>query len=140
MISEFRTHGPTGASDEFIEIYNNSDSPIDISGWKLRGSSNAGSITTRLTINASTTLPARGHFLATNSGGYSGSVTGDQTYTSGIADDGGIAVTLPDDSIVDQVGMSTGSAFKEGTVLTSLATNTNRTRLGFHSGCPWHFY
>ena len=35
-----------------------------------------------------------GHFLATNNaaGGYSGSVAGDQTYNTGITDDGGIAV------------------------------------------------
>src|SRR5205807_5209473 len=105
--------GPNGASDEFLELYNDSDTPIDVSGWKIRGSSNSGvTITNKLTINASTSIPARGHFLATNNSanGYSGSVAGDQTYSSGIADDGGIAVTLPDNSIVDQVGMSTGSA------------------------------
>src|SRR6185312_8562524 len=111
VISEFRTRGPNGGNDEFIELYNNSDSAIDVSGWKIRGSNNAGAVSTRLTINNGTSIPARRHFLATNSSasGYSGSVFGDQTYTSGITNDGGIAVTLPDDSIVDQVGMSAGS-------------------------------
>ena len=114
VISEFRTRGPAGASDEFVEIYNNSDKAVDVSGWKIRGSSNAGTITNKLTINAGTSIPARGHFLAANSGGYSGTVAADQNYTSAIADDGGIAVTLPDDTIIDQVGLSAGSAFKEG--------------------------
>ena len=127
VISEFRTRGTAGASDEFVEIYNNSNSPIDISGWKIRGSSSGGTITNKLTINANTTLPGRRHFLATNSGAYTGSVAGDQTYTSGIADDGGIAVTLPDNSIVDQVGMSAGSAFKEGTNLAPLPSNANQS-------------
>jgi len=101
VISEFRTRGTAGASDEFVELYNNSDSPVDVSGWKIRGSSNGGTITNKLTINTTTIIAARGHFLATNSTGYSGSVNADQSYTSGIANDGGIAVTLPDNSIVE---------------------------------------
>ena len=92
----------SGRIDEFVELYNNSDSAVDISGWKLRGSNNAGAITTRLTIKPASILPVRGHFLATNgsTSGYSGSLPGDQAYTSGITNDGGIALTLPDDSVV----------------------------------------
>jgi hypothetical protein len=108
LISEFRTRGPAGASDEFVEIYNNSDTPISIGGLKIRGSSSTATITTRLTINASATIPAHGHFLAVNSSGYSGSVSGDQTFTSGLANDGGIALTMADDTIIDQVGLSAG--------------------------------
>jgi uncharacterized repeat protein (TIGR01451 family) len=100
-----------------------------VSGWKIKGSNSSGAVTTRLTITSATSIPARGHFLATNSSssGYSGSVAGNQTYTSGITDDGGIAITDPSDAISDQVGMSTGSTFKEGTVLTPLTTNTNQS-------------
>lgn len=124
VISEFRTRGPNGANDEFVELYNRSDSPISISGWKLRGSNNTGSISTRLTINEGTTIPGHGHFLATNSG-YSGVVSGDQIYSSGITNDGGIALTLPDDSIIDQVGLSAGSAFQEGMHLSPLASDAD---------------
>jgi len=127
VISEFRTRGPNGANDEFIEIYNNSDFPLDISGWKLRGSSSSGSITTRLTVSAGTLIPRRGHFLATNSGGYSGIVTADQTYASGITNDGGLALTLPDDSVVDQVGLSPGSSYKEGMHLAPLPSDANQS-------------
>jgi uncharacterized protein (TIGR03437 family) len=127
VISEFRTRGPNGASDEFIEIYNNSDSVLEVGGWKLRGSSSSGNTTTRLTISAGTRIPSRGHFLAVNSGGYSGSISGDQTYTSGIANDGGLALTLPDDSIVDQVGLSAGSAYKEGMHLAPLPSDANQS-------------
>jgi hypothetical protein len=125
-ISEFRTRGPAGGNDEFVELYNNSDVAVDISGWRIRGSSNSGSVGTRVTINPSTTLAARGHFLATNSntsgGPYSGAVVGDQTYATGISDDGGIALVLSDEvTIVDQVGMSSGSAYGEGTTLAPLS-------------------
>ena len=129
VISEFRFRGPSGGNDEFVELYNNTDGDINIGGYKLKGSNNAGTNSTRATVPASVTLGARRHYLFTNSGaaGYSGSVPGNTTYTTGVTDDGGIAITRPDDSIVDQVGLSAGSAFKEGTTLASLgASNLNR--------------
>jgi len=127
VISEFRTRGPSGASDEFIEIYNKSDSAVNVSGLKIRGSSNTGTVTTRLTITSNTFIPGRGHFLAVNSAGYGGSIPGDQFFTSGIANDGGIALTTADDTIIDQVGLSIGSAFKEGTNLPPLTTDSNQS-------------
>jgi hypothetical protein len=129
VISEFRTRGPNGGSDEFIELYNPTDNSTDISGWKINGSNNAGTASTRLTISASTTIPAHGHFLATNNstGGYSGSVSGNQTYSTGITDDGGIALFDETNTIVDQVGMSSGSAYGEGARLTALTINVDRS-------------
>src|SRR6185369_1360739 len=62
VISEFRFRGPGGASDEFIELYNNSDAPFGIGGYLLRGSNNAAGVTTRATIPAGRTIPARGHY------------------------------------------------------------------------------
>jgi len=131
VISEFRVRGPNGGSDEFVELFNNSTTPIDVSGWKIKGSNNAGTTGVRLTITPGTTLKPGCYFLATNTstagGPYSGSVAGDQTYATGITDDGGVAITMADDSIVDQVGLSAGSAFKEGPTLASLgSSNLNR--------------
>jgi predicted extracellular nuclease len=127
LISEFRTRGPNGASDEFIEIYNNSNIPVDAGGLKIRGSSNNGTVTTRLTIAANTVISARGHFLAINSSAYSGTVNGDQSFTSGFANDGGIALTIADDNVIDQVGLSPGSAFKEGMHLAPLPSDANQS-------------
>ncbi|HKE57062.1 MAG TPA: DNA/RNA non-specific endonuclease, partial [Pyrinomonadaceae bacterium] len=129
MISEFRTRGPNGANDEFIELYNATASPINIGGWKINRSNGSGTINTQVTITAGTMIPGHGHFLATNSaaGGYSGSVPGNQTYATGITDDGGVAVLDPSNTVIDQAGMSAGSAYKEGTVLSQLTTNTDRS-------------
>ncbi|MCI0663334.1 MAG: lamin tail domain-containing protein, partial [Acidobacteria bacterium] len=129
VISEFRVRGPAGGNDEFIELYNLSSVPVDFSGWKIRGSNSAGTVGDRATIPAGIIIQPGCHYLLTNAGasGYSGTVPGDQTYTTGITDDGGIALTLPDNTIIDQVGMSAGSAFKEGTPLANLGTtNLNR--------------
>lgn len=130
VISEFRFRGPSGGNDEFVEIYNNTSSPISIGGMQLRGSNNAGTTSVRATIAAGVMLPARSHFLFTNNGsaGYSGTVPGNQTYGTGITDDGGIAITMPTGMILDQVGLSAGSAFGEGARLASLgSSNLNRS-------------
>jgi predicted extracellular nuclease len=131
VISEFRTRGPNGGSDEFVELYNATGATVPIGGWQIRGSNSAGTTSTRATITAGTTLGAGCHYLVTNSstsgGPYSGTVAGDQTYATGITDDGGIGLTLSDGTtVVDQAGMSAGSAYKEGTTLTALTTNVDR--------------
>ena len=73
LISEFRLAG-AGASgagtvkDEFIELYNKTDGPLSIGGFRLRafdpnffGPGDGADFTT--TLPAGTTIPARGHFL-----------------------------------------------------------------------------
>src|SRR5436190_9379805 len=83
VISEFRTRGPQGGNDEFVELYNVSSSPVAIGGWKINGSNNSAGTSTRVTITAGVTLQPGCFYLLTNSGasGYSGSVPGHQTYT-----------------------------------------------------------
>jgi len=131
VISEFRTRGPLGGNDEFVELFNASAGPVDISGWKIRGSNNAGTTSDRAVVAANTTLRAGCYYLVVNgtaTTGYSGSVAGNLTFTTGITDDGGAALTRGDNTIVDQVGMSTGSAFGEGTRLAAFgATNGDRS-------------
>ena len=120
VISEFRTRGPLGGNDELVEIFNATSADVDISGWKIRGSNSAGTTGDRATIPAATSLKAGCYYLVVNgtaTTGYSGSTAGNLTFTTGITDDGGAALTRGDNSIVDQVGMSAGSAFGEGTRL-----------------------
>jgi hypothetical protein len=131
VISEFRVRGPNGGNDEFVELYNASAAAVNIGGWKINGSNSGGATSTRATVLAGTVLSPGCHFLVTNSGTsggpYSGPVAGNQTYSTGITDDGGIALLNSSNVIVDQVGMSTGSAYKEGTPLPNLGTsNQNR--------------
>jgi hypothetical protein len=76
IISELRLRGPSGAEDEYVEIYNNTDAPVVVAatdqsaGWTVALSD--GQITGPLfTIPNGTTIPARGHLLGANVNGYS---------------------------------------------------------------------
>jgi hypothetical protein len=94
IISEFRLRGPSGANDEFIEIYNNSDSPHTVAGGGTGYAVAASNGVARFVIPNGTVIPARGHFLGNNSVAYSLSAyaTGDATYSSDIPDNAGIAL------------------------------------------------
>jgi hypothetical protein len=116
VISEFRTRGPGGASDEFIEIYNPTSTAVDISGWKINASNNAGAADTRATIPASTLLRSGQYYLVANNG-YTGTVIANLKYGTAITNDGGIALLRSNNTIADEVGMDAGSAYQEGTTL-----------------------
>jgi uncharacterized repeat protein (TIGR01451 family) len=148
LISEFRLRGPgtggagvgvkptgnnTGAFDEFIEIYNNTDASQTVtsidksSGYAVVASDNV----LRCTIPNGTVIPAGGHFLCVNSIGYSLSsypasrtttATGDASYTTDIPDNAGIALFLSTANFslgnrLDAVGSTSeaNTLYKEGT-------------------------
>jgi uncharacterized repeat protein (TIGR01451 family) len=103
LISEFRLRGPSGANDEFIEIYNNLgtdqivEATDDSAGYGIAASDGV----LRCTIPNGTRIPNGGHYLCVNSVGYSlasypagngTTATGDATYTTDIPDNAGIAL------------------------------------------------
>ena len=102
IISEYRVRGPNGASDEFIEIYNNSGTDHTVSAASGNGYGIAASDgVTRCTIPNGTVIENRGHYLCVNSVGYSlasypagngATATGDATYTQDILPGVGIAI------------------------------------------------
>jgi hypothetical protein len=134
VISEFRLRGAasfsppplapkspslneqTGERDEFIELYNNSNAPVDISGYRLDTSAGL-----TVTIPANTTVPARGHYLIANSDGYSltSYAAPDLTYNGfDVPTDAGLALLNTTNQIVDAVGFTGSPApYFEGTVL-----------------------
>jgi CSLREA domain-containing protein len=73
LISEFRARGPQGESDEYVELYNNTDTNITVlstdnsSGWSLAASDGA----IRATLPNGFVFPARSHYLVANGNGYS---------------------------------------------------------------------
>ncbi|HEV2882409.1 MAG TPA: M36 family metallopeptidase [Pyrinomonadaceae bacterium] len=107
IISEFRLRGTNGENDEFIELYNKTNSPIIVSafdgsaGFTLAAPNTSGVLTALATIPTGATIPARGHYLIANNAasGYSLSNYGgtdkaapDATYAADIPDTSGIAL------------------------------------------------
>ncbi|HEX5887852.1 MAG TPA: lamin tail domain-containing protein [Pyrinomonadaceae bacterium] len=133
LISEFRLRGPSGANDEFVEIYNPGNADFTVttadgsSGYSLVASDGVA----RFTIPNGTVIPAKGHYLGTNSGAYSlsGNATGDATYTTDIPDNAGVALfstSTPANFVlanrIDAVGSTSeaNTLYKEGTGYSAL--------------------
>lgn len=140
LISEFRLRGPNGATDEFIEIVNNTGVQHIVTAASGTGYGIAASDgVTRCTIPNGTTMTPGRHFLCVNSAGFSlgdypaatfftGTVTtatGDATYTTDIPDNAGIALFNNNTggasyslaNRIDAVGSTaeTNAIYKEGT-------------------------
>jgi uncharacterized protein len=130
VISEFRTRGPEGGNDEFVEI-RNTGSPVDISGWLLQGcaSGTPGNPSTRTTVPADVTLANGQSYLFANTAaaGYSGTVAPDRTYGTGFTDFAagnfaGIRIVNIGGTVIDGVG-SAQSPCHEGTGITTPGAN-----------------
>lgn len=130
LISEFRLRGPSGANDEFVEIYNPGSTPHTVTasdesaGYALAASDGV----VRFVIPNGTVIPARGHFLGVNSAGYSlalypagngTTATGDATYTADIPDNIGIALFSTSNPVNFALGTridAAGSTFEANTL------------------------
>jgi predicted extracellular nuclease len=111
IISEVQISGAS-AADEFIELYNPTDCPIDLDGWKLTKKTSGG-VESNLVASLSGVIPAHGFFLITPQSGYTGAVAADQTYSGAsfaIAANNTVLLYADQDKIerIDKVGF--GSA------------------------------
>lgn len=133
VISEIQFHGSSGANDEFVELFNPTGSTINLNGWELRRSNASGTPNNHYAFLTDIFLQPGQHYLIAHTT-YVG-VSPDATYNTGITDDGGIALLRPDDSIADQVGLSIGSAYLEGTPQLPLSSDVDRGYLRVSNGC-----
>lgn len=146
LISEFRLRGPlpvggeNGSRDEFVEIYNNTDStfvvntPDGSSGWVVV-SSDTLAPSVRSIIPRGTIIAPRGHYLAGNGSGYSlnAFASPDNFYVGDFPDNSGIALVrtsnaanyLVANNLVDAVGFDseTNAFYREGAGLPAITTN-----------------
>jgi hypothetical protein len=150
LISELRTSGPGGSADEFVEIYNNTDTPHVVAAtngstgygvFKMGASCNATPILVG-TIPNGTTIPARGHYLLVGSAysladyGGTGAAAGNLTMTSDIENDRNVSIfsttnilALSTTTRFDAVGFGTNTGNvcdlqREGTNLGNLLGST----------------
>ncbi|HWS54060.1 MAG TPA: lamin tail domain-containing protein, partial [Pyrinomonadaceae bacterium] len=157
VISEFRLHGPGGANDEFVEIFNASGSDLRVAtadgsaGYALVASDGG----PRFTIPNGTVIPARGHFLGVNSTGYSlgshpagaggATAAGDAAYAADIPANAGLALFRTADPAgftlanrLDAVGSTAvaDALYREGAGLAQIAPPAASNHSFYRSLCP----
>jgi CSLREA domain-containing protein len=160
LISELRSFGPgpgNDPNDEFVEIYNNSDSPVTVAatdasaGWAVAATNNgcSGSPVIVGTIPNGTVIPARGHYLLVGTAyslanyGGTGATAGNLTMSADIAANANVAIfstaditKLSSANRLDAVGFGTNTGdtcdlMREGSNQGALTMNLSS--LGQHS-------
>jgi uncharacterized protein YjdB len=132
VINEFAVRGVEDTFRDFVELRNDTGTAVDISGWQIREWVRTdGSIQTRFTVGSGIVLMPGCHYLVAYYPAVSG-VTPDGHLVNMEPTHGGIALVRPDGTIVDQVGYSPTSPFREGTPLPTFPGDDNRSysRLG----------
>ena len=108
VISEVQINGVTTAQD-FVELYNPTNSNIDLSGWKLRKKTSLGSESSLVAIATDKSIPAFGFFLwSNNANGYNSTVGADVSNTNTLAGDNSVALLKPDNTMIDQLAWGDG--------------------------------
>lgn len=79
VITEVLMGTDKGGTDEFVELWNPYDTPIDLAGWTVKKRSAAGKESALVAAARfeGKTVPPRSHFLMANEGGYAGEVPAD---------------------------------------------------------------
>jgi len=122
----------TGASDELIVLFNNTQSNFDLNGYQIDYSSSSGSApSTKASWTTSTIIPSRKYYLISPNTTVSvGTVsqTADKTYTAGLADAGQIAFRKTSDTST-VFALATGSISSYKFYLTTSADTTTSSSL-----------
>jgi hypothetical protein len=125
VINEFATRGD-GATDDWVELRNDSSSPVDISGWRINEWIPASGVRVAFTAGAGIVLAPGCHYLTTfRSEGVAGLPR--DARIEALNNAGGLALTRADGSIVDQVGYHPDSIYREGAVLPGLQPDDSRS-------------
>jgi predicted extracellular nuclease len=123
LISEFRFNGPNGSADEFIELYNNSNLNVSLTGWTIAAPAGTGGGGVQGGLSG-IIRPGQHYLVAPSNYSVSGypadlgtTAVPDATYTGGaFLDDGGANLVDPNGTVIDSVGFSStnGTNFREG--------------------------
>jgi len=122
VISEVQVGGGV-ADDEFVELYNPTDSAVDISSWSIQRESTAGSFEKK-NFEASDSVPSHGYFLIANSAYDDAGVPADLTHSSFTLSSTGTTVFIVNDqtllttgdevTVVDKVAIGSSALDAEG--------------------------
>ena len=140
VISEVQISSTT-VDDEFIEIFNPTDNPVDITDWRLSRKTSGGELSNILTKFPSRIIPAHSYLLVVspeyNVTSHNG-IIGDLTYSTTQRLAANNTIILYSDAgitIVDKVGFGT-AADKEESTITNPPTNQSLERKASEFSTP----
>lgn len=124
VISEIQTASASDASQEFVELYNPTNTSISLNTWTMECASSAGTTwTKKATLNG--TIPAYGFYLIATAG----YAAGDSIMTSGLASSAGhVRIKNSNGVVIDLVGWGT-AAFSEGSAVAAAAAGGSIERI-----------
>jgi hypothetical protein len=122
VINEIEVAGLT-ANDEFIELYNTTLKPVDISTWSIQYKGGGGANYYKKNFVSGSVIPARGYFLVAHggSGNYSGTAAYDMSWSQALSSAGGtiffvdnqtLLANGSDAAIIDKVGYGVTTEFE----------------------------
>lgn len=118
ILSEISIAG-TEANDEFIELYNQSNIPLDLSGLQLRRRTSSGSESSLKVFTQGSIIPAHGYFLWANSQGIFRTPFADaETSSSALASDNSVGLFTKsgnDGILIDSITWGKGPLFSPTT-------------------------
>jgi len=135
VISEVQIAGAGGANEDFVELYNPTDTPYDLNGHRIvKRTADGTSDTSLKSWTSETLIPANGYYLWANSS-WTPSVTADASTSATLAANNGVALrqgAMDTGIIIDSVAWGTvTNAFIEGTPFpTNPAAGESLERVG----------
>lgn len=123
FITEVQTASLTSASDEFVEIFNNSDSEIDLSGWAMYYRSATGTTWTKKATVLTGSIKAKAFWT------FASIILADTKFSSGLSSTGGTLQIRDKSGVeIDQFGWGSTQTFS-GTPASPSAAGQSMYRL-----------
>lgn len=124
------------ASDEYLVLFNNTNSAIDMNGYEFAYSSPAGVVNVKKSFTAATVIAARAYYLLSpNISVTVGSVsnkTADATYSAGLADAGQAAIRKTSDgSVICALATGAITTFAFGQTTSHTVTTSSSSQGAF---------
>lgn len=121
------------AADEYLVLFNNTNSAIDMNGYEFAYSTAAGVVSVKKSFTATTVIAARAYYLLSpNISVTVGSVsnkTTDATYSAGLADAGQVAIRKTSDgSVIFALATGTITTFAFGQTTSHTATTSSSSQ------------
>jgi hypothetical protein len=134
VISEIQIFGDGGspANDEFVELFNPTDSPVTMSGWRLRRKNSSGTEANLVAV-LNGTIPAHAYYLIADGAGYNGTITPDSVYSAVSYEmTNNYTVLLYSDAgatLVDKVGFGTAVDYESSPFASNPPANGSLERI-----------